>query len=614
MQIAHSPSETGPFVTLEPRGAALVLWIDNPPVNALGHGLRAGLAAGIAYANATAPVRAVVLLARGRTFCAGADIAEFGKPLQVPALSDLCDVIEASAKPVIAGLHGTALGGGLELALAAHGRVALADARVGLPEVGLGILPGAGGTQRLPRLIGAEQALRLMISGKVIPAVEGLALGLLDNVVEQNLEAAAIAMALHMTAAGRPVPTRDRRDGMRDPKAYFAAVATARRAQADGPLPGPKRIIDCVEAAYLLPFDQGLAFERAAFDGLVMSPQAVALRHVFFAERRAGRMPGAKAKANLVAQVSVLGSGPDAVMLTRGLLRAGYNVALVDRNATALTDGLEAIALGLGADLAAGQLSQAAHDTQWDLLVPALPGGDGDAADILFVTGAYRLAGAQVPSVSVKAGAPIVTIGRVGDGGSRALGLVLPPPTRNGALAEILVTQGTQDEAIATVLGVLQRMGRLVVQGQGAGLTAGLAQALSGAMDWLEAGPGGQAVIDLMARWGMAQDSDLSKSQALDLFQGDAAPVLGALANAGLRLIGADKALRPSDIDLAMITGLGFPRWGGGPMLWAQERGLLVLRDDLHRWAGDDPTLWTPAPLLDDLIRQGISLADLNDA
>ena len=616
-QMQNDPSSK---VFVEPRGAVWVLWIDNPPVNALGHALRCGLADGIALADATPACRAVVILARGRTFPAGADISEFGKSPQAPLLPDLCNLVEACTKPVVAGLHGTALGGGLELALAAHARVALAEARVGLPEVGLGILPGAGGTQRLPRLIGAQQALQMMIRGLPVSASQALAMGLLDKVVEQDLEGAAIAMALHL-AGTQPVPTRDRRDGFRDVKTYFAAVALARSAQATSPLPGPKRIVDCVEAAMLLPFDQGLAFERAAFAELVATPEAEALRHVFFAERRAGRMLGAKAKPAANAQISVLGTGPDAVALVCDVLGAGREVVLVDQDALRLTTGLEAVAHALAAELGAERMTQAAHDAQWARLMPALPGQDGDAADMLFLTGPYRMPGANVPTVPLKAGAPIVTMGRVGDGAARGLGLVLTPPTRNGRLAEVLVRpdtapQATAPEAIAALLALLKPMGRLVVQGQGAGVNAGLAVALAAAFDALERQHGAQAALDLRARWGMLRDNDRQSASRgpAGLWAGHAAPVLGALANAGLRMLGDGRALRPSDIDLAFIFGQGFARWGGGPMLWAARRGLMVLRDDLTRWAQDDPDLWTPAPLLDDLIRHGISLSDLNDA
>ncbi len=610
--------ETASPITTEAHGAVRVLWIDNPPVNALGAGLRAALADAVVAANADAHVRAVVLLARGRTFPAGADISEFGKPPMDPLLPDLCDLIEASAKPVVAGLHGTALGGGLELALAAHRRVAVADAKLGLPEVGLGILPGAGGTQRLPRLIGAKDALRLMLTGKPISAVEALALGILDKVVERDLEQAAIAMALHM-AGSVPVPTRARNDGFRDPKAYSVAIAEARRMQDMAHIPGPKRIIDCVEAAQLLPFEQGLAFERAAFAELVETPEAQALRHVFFAERRMGRMVGAKAKAGVVAQVTVLGAGADAVRLVCDVLAGGYDVTLADRDADGLATGLEAIATALATELAEEKITQSEHDARWARVVPALveAEAESDVADMLFLTGAYRLPGAVVPQVTVKAGAPIVSMGRVGEGGPRGLGLVLMPATANGNLAEVLVRDTTEPEAIATLLAVLKRLGRAVVQGQGNGINAGLATALSAALAVLEAKHGPEPVLDLLGRWGMRRPNDRTSAAPkgqINLWAGLAPPVLAALANAGLRMIGDGKALRPSDIDVAMVLGAGFPRWGGGPMLWAETRGLIVLREDLNRLAQDDPDIWTPAPLLDDLIRQGISLSDLNDA
>ncbi len=603
-------------VTQEKRGAVCILWIDNPPVNALGHRLRLGLAEGLARANADHSVRSIAILAKGRSFPAGADISEFGKPPQDPLLPDLCVQIEDSAKPVVAGLHGFALGGGLELALAAHARVAVADTKLGLPEVTLGILPGAGGTQRLPRLIGAAEALRLMLSGRPINAAEALALGILDKVVEQDLTEATVTMAMHL-GGEVPVRTADRLDGFRDPKAYFAEIASARAAHAGSALPGPGRIIDCVEAARLLPFDQGLAFERAAFAELVATPEAEALRHVFFAERRARQMVGAKAKPRAVSQVTVLGHGVDAVALCKDLLRADYDVTLVERETEALTKGLEAIAVSLAAEVTAGKLTQAAHDALWAKLSPGLPGEDDDAADMLFLTGAYRMPGADVPSVSAAIGAPIVTMGRVGEGGQRGLGLVLMPATRNGRMAEVLIGQNTAPEAIASLLSVLNRLGRTVIQGQGTGVNAGLSTVFQASLQALEAKHGPEPVLELLGRWDMLRDKDRHgpvPDGPQNLFGGLAAPVLGALANAGLRMIGEERALRPSDVDLAFILGHGFPRHGGGPMLWASRRGLIVLRDDLNRWADDAPDIWTPAPLLNDLIRQGISLNDLNEA
>ena len=292
-------------------------------------------------------------------------------------------------------------------------------------------------------------------------------------------------------------------------------------------------------------------------------------------------------------------------------------MTLADREADALATGLEAIAAALATELAAQKITQSEHDARWARVVPALVEAESDAADMLFLTGAYRLPGAAVPQVPVKAGAPIVSLGRIGEGGPRALGLVLMPATINGKLAEILVRDETAPEAIATLLAVLKRLGRPVVQGQGNGINAGLATTLSAVLGVLEAKHGPEPVLDLLDRWGMRRANDrvsVAPKGQINLWAGLAPPVLAALANAGLRLIGDGKALRPSDIDVAMVLGAGFPRWGGGPMLWAERRGLMVLRDDLNRLAQEDPDIWTPAPLLDDLIRQGISLSDLNDA
>ncbi|HEX9859001.1 MAG TPA: enoyl-CoA hydratase-related protein, partial [Paracoccaceae bacterium] len=371
-------------------GVVLELIIDNPPVNALSHAVRVGLAAGIAAAGADASVMAVVIRAEGRTFPAGADISEFGKPALAPLLPDLCNLVEACAKPVVAAVHGTALGGGLELALAAHFRLARADARLGLPEVGLGILPGAGGTQRMPRLIGAEQALRLMLGGRPIGAAEALALGLLDRVVEDGLEAAALAMA--RAAMGQvPVPTRERRDGMRDGVAYQAAVAAARLHQHGARLPAPERIVDCVEAAQLLPFDQGLAYERRAFTDLVATPEAAGLRHAFFAERAAARMPEAGAAPRALREIGVAGSGGADLTLT--LLQAGFAVTLAEADRPALVAALEAIAARQEEAVQAGRRSPGARDADWARLQPAAGAGALAEADLVLIADAASLAG-----------------------------------------------------------------------------------------------------------------------------------------------------------------------------------------------------------------------------
>lgn len=277
------------MVRQERRGAVAILVIDAPPVNALGAAVRAGLMAGLATADADRDVSAVVIRGEGRMFSAGADITEFGKPSVTPILSQVVAAVEALTKPVVAALHGSALGGGLELALGAHARVAFTGASLGLPEVTLGLLPGAGGTQRLPRLIGAAAALRMMLTGRPVTATEALDLGLVDHVAETDLIETAIALAQDLALRGPPVPTRNLRTGMRDPAADETALQAA-RATADPGQPAQGRIIACVAAARDLPFDQGMQMERAAFLDLAASPEAAALRKAFLEIRRLARV------------------------------------------------------------------------------------------------------------------------------------------------------------------------------------------------------------------------------------------------------------------------------------------------------------------------------------
>ncbi len=275
-------------VRYERQAAVAILVIDAPPVNALGAAVRAGLTARVADIAADPDVHAVVIGGAGRMFSAGADITEFGAVAVAPSLSQVIASVEALAKPVVAALHGAALGGGLELALGAHARVAQAGAGLGLPEVSLGLLPGAGGTQRLPRLIGAAAALRMMLTGLPVTAAEALELGLVDVVVETGLTDAAVALATDLARRGPPRRTCDRQHGPGDRRAVETALQSA-RATADPLCPAQGRIIDCVAAAWDLPFDQGLQRERAAFLDLMASPESATLRAAFREKRRLAR-------------------------------------------------------------------------------------------------------------------------------------------------------------------------------------------------------------------------------------------------------------------------------------------------------------------------------------
>ncbi|WP_375282198.1 enoyl-CoA hydratase-related protein [Pseudooctadecabacter sp.] len=264
-----------------------VVTLDAPPVNALSQDMRAGLWTAFQKIAKEDHINAAVLLGAGAIFSAGADISEFGGDMGQPSLPQLCTLIEDLTKPVVVAAQGQALGGGFEVMLAGHYRLAAAKTRMGLPEVALGLVPGAGGTQRLPRLIGAEKAMQLMVSTSAIEADVARRVGLLDGVVEGDLASGAVRFAQGLVAQGKgPRPTRLERGHMADAKAHFDAVASARAALAQNPLHAPQRVIDCVEAAALLPFDAGLAFEADAFERCLAHPQSVALRHMFTAERR----------------------------------------------------------------------------------------------------------------------------------------------------------------------------------------------------------------------------------------------------------------------------------------------------------------------------------------
>ncbi|MBT8456022.1 MAG: 3-hydroxyacyl-CoA dehydrogenase [Rhodobacteraceae bacterium] len=325
-------------------GDVALLTIGNPPVNALAHAVRAGLATGLERAGDDPEVRAIVICAKGRTFPAGADITEFGKPSQAPNLPTVCAMIDMCEKPVVAALHGTPRGGGVELALACHARVASAATTIGLPEVKLGLLPGAGGTQRVPRLIGAKAALDLILSGDPMTAKQALAAGLIDAVSDKEPVKDAVDLALRM--ADGEVPRKDLQDSpyLADPQSWLAAVAERRASLSGSPLKAPKRIVDCIEVGALMPLEAGMKFERAAFEDLVKSDQSAALRHVFFAERTAIKQPQlAGATPRTIRQIGIVGAGLMGAGITVACLDAGYNVTLVERDIDTLEAGVERI-------------------------------------------------------------------------------------------------------------------------------------------------------------------------------------------------------------------------------------------------------------------------------
>jgi 3-hydroxyacyl-CoA dehydrogenase len=360
-----------------------VLTVAYPPVNALSLAVRTGLGEGLAKALADEAVKAVVVIGGGTTFIAGADISEFGTPNSAaePRLQTLQAQFEASPKPIVAAIHGTALGGGLELALTAHARVAVGTAKVGLPEVKLGLLPGAGGTIRLPRLTGVEVALEAVTTGRHIGAVEANKLGIVDAIVF-DLKPDAIGYARKLAAGGTPTPVRDRNDKITniDPK-LFADFRAKSQKKWRGQI-APARIVDVIEAATTMSFDQAKAFENEQFKALMEGDQRKALIHAFFAEREARKIPDVPAdtKPLPIRKVVVIGSGLMGGGIAMSFANAGIPVKLLDVNAEALDRGMAAIRKTYETSLGRGSITQAQMDERLSRIAPT--GGYDDLGDV----------------------------------------------------------------------------------------------------------------------------------------------------------------------------------------------------------------------------------------
>ena len=367
-------------VTTALQGDVLVVTIDNPPVNALAAAVRQGLLAAMQQAQADAAVAAVLLVGAGKAFIAGADIREFGKPPVAPILPEVCRAIENLNKPVVAVLHGAALGGGLEVALSAHYRLALPAATLGLPEVNLGLLPGSGGTQRAPRLMGVQAATTLMLSGQPLKAQAALQAGLVDKVVEgTDPLAAGLAYLRELLAANAPV-RRTRDLAIAEPQAALAWLdeQKAETAKKSRGLFSPLKIIECVHAALQLPFDEGMARERALFMDCLDSPQRAGLIHAFFAEREVVKVPEAQAaQPRPVASIAVIGGGTMGAGIAVAALDAGLPVTMIERDAESIARGRANVEKVYNALVAKGRMTEAAQAA-----VMARYTGSTDYADI----------------------------------------------------------------------------------------------------------------------------------------------------------------------------------------------------------------------------------------
>ncbi|MEY4248374.1 MAG: hypothetical protein RJA87_7 [Pseudomonadota bacterium] len=364
--------------TLAVEGDVAIVTLNSPPVNALSAPVREGLSLGINAAMADSAVKSVVLICDGRTFIAGADITEFGKAPVGPSLQDVQNTIENASKPVVAAIHGTALGGGLEVALTCHYRVAVPSAKCGLPEVNLGLLPGAGGTQRLPRIVGAAKALEMMTTGQHVGAKACLAMGLVDELAEEGkLRETAVAFAKKIVAEGRPLKrVRDLEDKVLADRANPGLFAEFRKANARKfrGFMAPESNIKCIEAAVNLPFDEGMAVERKLFMELMTGSQSAAQRYVFFAERQAAKIPdiGDDVAILPVKKVGVIGAGTMGGGISMNFLNAGYPVTIVETQQAALDRGIATIRKNYENTAKKGRLTQADVETRMGLLTGTL--------------------------------------------------------------------------------------------------------------------------------------------------------------------------------------------------------------------------------------------------
>src|SRR5258706_178990 len=375
-------------VDLDRRGRVAVLTVNNPPVNALSQHVRQGLRDGLKQAAGDTGVAAIVITCAGRTFIAGADITEFGKAPKEPGLHEVLDLIESSPKPVVAAIHGTALGGGLEVTLACHYRVGVKAARFGLPEVKLGLLPGAGGPQRLPRVVGVPKALSMIVSGDPIGADEAVKAGLIDEIVDGDLTAAGVAFAEKVVAEKRPLKKiRDLDDkvgAVRGKPEVFAEFRKSVARQTRG-FRAPENCIKAVEASVNLPFDQGMKRERELFQELLTSPESKAQRYFFFAEREAAKIPDVPSStpAKDIKKAAVIGAGTMGGGIAMNFANAGIPVTVVEVQKEALDCGLGVVRKNYEGTASRGRITAADVEKRMGLITGTTDWNAVKDADII---------------------------------------------------------------------------------------------------------------------------------------------------------------------------------------------------------------------------------------
>ncbi len=696
-------------VHYEKRDDVALLTVDNPPVNPLSSGVRQGLHDGVNQALDDAEVQAIVITGAGRAFIAGADISEFGAGAAAgPGLHEVLDLMESSSKPIVAAINGTAFGGGLEVALCCDYRVAAPNAPVGLPEVKLGLLPGAGGTQRLPRLIGPEKALEFILSGDPIPAPQALELGIVDRVIEADIVAGAVEFARKVIAEGgklRKIRDEDEKlAAARDDQEMFAEARRHAARRMRGRF-APEMIIQCVEAAVNLgDFDAGMAVEQENFQKCLNHPQREALIHVFFAEREAARIPDVPkdTPARNLDAAGVVGCGTMGGGITMCFANAGIPVTVLEMNDEALEKGLGVIRRNYDIQVQRGRLTAEDVGRRMSLITGTTRYQDLGQADVV-IEAVYENLDVKKDVFQqfdrvMKAGAVLASntsgldvdamaqaTGRPGD----VIGLHFFSPANVMRLLEVVRGRATDTTTIATAMklgrtlgkiavlsgnapgfignrmlaGYTRQAGEIILQGatpyqvdkvlQEFGMPMGpfqMADLVGLDLGWRARQLRGVKPEDVpitarvadklceMERFGQKTNrgyyiypegsrAGQPDPEVVRLVEETSAELgiqrrqiaddevlkrcLYPLINEGARILEDGIALRPSDIDIVYINGYGFPEVTGGPMFWADRQGLAEVLADIEAFRGEYGNFWTPAPLLEKLVKEGKSFASL---
>jgi 3-hydroxyacyl-CoA dehydrogenase len=685
-------------VRYESKDGIGIITIDNPPLNVLSRAVREGLMSAIGEAAKDSSASAVVLAGAGRSFTAGADISEFGTPFKSPDINEICAALEDLPKPAVAALHGTPLGGGLEIALACHYRVAAKDARIGLPEVKLGLLPGGGGTQRLPRLTGAKAALDMITSGDPVSAAAAKQLGFVDEVADGDHLPAAITFA-KSKAGGTHVKTRERRDKLAADKS--SAIFNEKREDLKKRQPGQHAAVRCVEAvenAFLLPFDQGLKRERALFGEALEDGQSKALIHAFFAEREAAKIRDLteSVKPREVGRVGIVGSGTMGGGIAMTFANAGIPVTVLDRDQAALSRGLSVVERNYESMVQRGRLDKAGADARMRAITGTVDYAALADADLI-IEAAFedmsvkeqvfreldRVCKKGAVLASNTSTLDIDTIASFTSRPSDVIGMHYFSPANVMRLLETVRGKETSLDVIATAMAIGRKTGKVsVLVGNCDGFAGNrlLEKYITEAFKIVDQGASPAEVDIALTRWGMAMGPfamfDLAGidvswhirqrrvaegkpygTALMDRFYeagrygqktskgfyryepGSRTPLpdpevdaiieehrrqlnhrigrvpdqeiikraIYSLVNEGANILNEGIASRSGDIDIIYLYGYGFPAWRGGPMKYAELRGLDEVLADVTMFQRRFGDHWKPAPLLKSLVTEGKS-------